>query len=52
MKLLKRISDSLFSTSTSGFYILVFALSIGAATFVENDFGTFSPAGDLQNLVV
>jgi cytochrome c-type biogenesis protein CcsB len=42
MKLLKRISDSLFSTTISGIYILVFALSIGAATFIENDFGTSS----------
>lgn len=47
MKLLKKISDTLFSTTTSGFYILIFAVSIGVATFVENDFGTSSA----QNLI-
>lgn len=42
MKLLKRISGKLFSTTTSGIYILLIAISIGAATFIENDFGTGS----------
>ncbi len=42
MKLLKRIIDKLFSTTTAGIYILLFAISIGAATFIENDFGTSS----------
>ena len=32
----------IFSTSAAGFYILVFATSIGIATFIENDFGTSS----------
>ena len=32
----------LFSTSFTGIYILVFAVSIGVATFIENDFGTSS----------
>ena len=32
----------LFSTSFAGIYILVFAVSIGVATFIENDFGTSS----------
>jgi cytochrome c biogenesis protein ResB len=31
-----------FSTSFAGIYILVFAVSIGVATFIENDFGTSS----------
>ncbi|MCK5278547.1 MAG: cytochrome c biogenesis protein ResB, partial [Cyclobacteriaceae bacterium] len=39
---MKKISDKLFSTTTSGFYIILFALSIGVATFIENDFGTSS----------
>ena len=38
----QKIMDSLFSTRAAGFYILIFAVSIGAATFVENDFGTSS----------
>ncbi|PCJ81231.1 MAG: cytochrome C biogenesis protein [Bacteroidetes bacterium] len=32
----------IFSTSAAGFYILLFAVSIGVATFIENDFGTSS----------
>ena len=32
----------LFSTSFAGIYILIFAVSIGVATFIENDFGTSS----------
>jgi len=42
MNLLKKLTDKLFSTTTSGLYILLFALSIGIATFIENDFGTSS----------
>ena len=42
MKLLKKVLSGLFSTSAAGLYILLFALSIGVATFVENDFGTSS----------
>ena len=36
----KKILALLFSTSASGLYILLFATSIGVATFIENDFGT------------
>ena len=42
MNLLKKILYRSFSTSISGFYIILFALAIGVATFVENDFGTSS----------
>lgn len=42
MLLLKKVLDRLFSTSAAGLYILLFAISIGVATFVENDFGTSS----------
>lgn len=38
--LLKKIGKSLFGTRASGLYILLFAASIGIATFIENDFGT------------
>ena len=31
-----------FTTSFAGIYILVFAIAIGVATFIENDFGTSS----------
>jgi len=40
MKTFKRIMDRLFSTSAAGLYMILFAIAIGGATFVENDFGT------------
>ncbi|MBT8231451.1 MAG: cytochrome c biogenesis protein CcsA [Bacteroidia bacterium] len=40
-KYLKRL-DFLFNTRAAGVYILLFAASIGIATFIENDFGTSS----------
>ncbi len=36
----KSIYDKLTSTRASAMYILLFAIAIGAATFIENDFGT------------
>ena len=39
---MKKILDKLFSTSAAGLYMILFAVSIGAATFIENDFGTSS----------
>ncbi|MBI1225151.1 MAG: cytochrome C biogenesis protein [Bacteroidetes bacterium] len=40
MELLKKLFSGLFSTSAAGVYMIVFAASIGIATFIENDFGT------------
>ncbi|MDI1322032.1 MAG: cytochrome c biogenesis protein CcsA [Algoriphagus sp.] len=40
LSILSKISGRLFNTSAAGFFILVFAISIGAATFIENDYGT------------
>ena len=37
---MKTIYNKLFSTTAAGFYMIVFALSIGVATFIENDYGT------------
>lgn len=37
---MKKIYFRLFSTSAAGLYIILFAVAIGAATFIENDFGT------------
>lgn len=37
---LKDFTKPLFNTRAAGVYILLFALAIGGATFVENDFGT------------
>lgn len=42
MNILKKIFNRLFSTSAAGLYMILFAIAIGAATFVENDFGTSS----------
>ena len=42
MKILKKIADSLFSTSAAGLYMILFAAAIGIATFIENDYGTSS----------
>ena len=37
---LKQFSSVLFNTRAAGLYILLFAIAIAVATFVENDFGT------------
>jgi cytochrome c-type biogenesis protein CcsB len=37
---LKNWLGSIFNTRAAGLYILTFAISIGVATFIENDFGT------------
>ncbi len=37
---MKKIIEALFSTRAAGLYMLLFALAIGVATFIENDFGT------------
>ena len=39
---MKKILGKFFTTSAAGLYMILFAASIGAATFVENDFGTSS----------
>ncbi len=42
MRILKKIYNTLFSTSAAGLYLILLAASIGTATFIENDFGTSS----------
>ena len=42
MNVLKKISNKLFSTTASGMYMILFAIAIAVATFVENDYGTSS----------
>jgi cytochrome c-type biogenesis protein CcsB len=37
---MKKIFDRLFSNAFAGLYIVIFAFAIGAATFIENDYGT------------
>lgn len=40
MKLFQKLLLGLFSTSAAGLYMILFAVAIGVATFIENDFGT------------
>ena len=40
IKYLNILYKKLFSTSASGLYFILFAASIGIATFIENDYGT------------
>ena len=37
---MKFILNKFFSTSAGGLYTILFAVAIGVATFIENDFGT------------
>ena len=37
---MKKLTDLLFSVSTAGFLLLVFALALAIATFVENSYGS------------
>lgn len=37
---IKKYLNPFFNTSAAGIYILLFALSIGVGTFIENDYGT------------
>ena len=46
MKYLTWLADKLCSSKAASLYMLLFAIAIGVATFVENDFGT-SSAQDL-----
>lgn len=39
---IKKYLGSFFNTTAAGIYMLIFAASIGIATFIENDFGTSS----------
>jgi cytochrome c-type biogenesis protein CcsB len=40
MEILKKISNQIFSASAGGLYMILFAVAIATATFIENDFGT------------
>jgi hypothetical protein len=40
--LANKIYNNIFSTRAAGLYMLLFAIAIGVATFIENDFGTSS----------
>ncbi len=46
---MKKLSNILFSMQTMGILILIFAFSLGAATFIENDFGTIAAKALVYN---
>jgi len=46
---MKKFNEILFSMQTMGILILIFAFSIGAATFIENDFGTIAAKAVIYN---
>ncbi len=46
---MKKLSNILFSMQTMGILILIFAFSLGAATFIENDFGTMAAKALVYN---
>ena len=46
---MKKIINILFSMQTMGTLILIFAFSVGTATFIENDFGTTAAKAVVYN---
>lgn len=48
---MKRFTNLFFSMQTMGIAILIFAFSIGVATFIENDFGTTAAKALIYNAV-
>ncbi len=46
---MKKLLNILFSMQTAGVLILIFAASIGIATFIENDFGTTAAKAVVYN---
>ncbi len=48
---MKKFYNLLFSMQSMGILILIFAFSIGAATFIENDFGTIAAKAVVYNAV-
>ncbi len=48
---MKKFTNLIFSMQTMGILILIFALSIGAATFIENDFGTIAAKALVYNAI-
>lgn len=51
-ELLQKINNTVFSTSAAGLYLLVFAIAIGVATFIENDFGPARRSFDISCYLV
>jgi len=48
---MKKFTNILFSMQTMGILILIFAFSLGTATFIENDFGTTAAKAVVYNAV-
>ena len=46
---MKKLKNILFSMELTGLLLLLFAIAIGYATFVENDFGTVASKSTVYN---
>ena len=46
---MKKIKNIIFSMELTGTLLLMFAISIGYATFIENDFGTIAAKSRIYN---
>ncbi|MCB0806205.1 MAG: cytochrome c biogenesis protein ResB, partial [Bacteroidales bacterium] len=46
---MKRLKNMLFSMELTGMLLIIFAISIGFATFIENDFGTITAKAKIYN---
>ncbi len=46
---MKKLKDFIFSLELTGLLLLMFAVSIGYATFIENDFGTIAAKSSVYN---
>jgi cytochrome c-type biogenesis protein CcsB len=46
---MKRLNNTIFSMQLTGVLLMLFAITIGAATFIENDFGTEAAKAKVYN---
>ncbi len=46
---MKKLKNILFSMELTGMLIMLFAIAIGFATFIENDFGTLEAKARIYN---
>ncbi len=46
---MKKLKDMLFSMELTGILLMMFAIAIGFATFIENDFGTITAKAKVYN---
>ena len=49
LEIMRKIKNILFSMELTGILLMLFAISIGYATFIENDFGTITAKAKVYN---